>query len=136
MAQPIDKDYLTDYFNTYYEEHAVKYYEKRIAYNDANIGTLGYLVYQKTTTGELKYLGRTETPSFTITNPSSGTNTYVIKSAYSKFTSNMSDGLSVKISTNIDSNVDDMITDNDKPSTNSGVAGNNKPSSGPSNQLS
>ena len=36
--------------------------------------------------------------------------TYVIKSAYSLFTANMSDGLQIKVNTGIDSNIEDIVS--------------------------
>ena len=109
----IDTSYLKDYFNKYYDTSASKYYEKRIAYNNTYIGSLGYNIYEKTADGSLNYLGRTDSTSFTV-NATSANSTYVIKSAYSLFTKNMSDGLIIKTNSNIDSNVEDII--NPKPS--------------------
>lgn len=109
----IDTSYLKDYFNKYYDTSASKYYEKRIAYNNTYIGSLGYNVYEKTADGSLNYLGRTDGTSFTV-NATSANTTYVIKSAYSLFTKNMSDGLIIKTNSDIDSNVEDII--NPKPS--------------------
>ena len=73
----------------------------------------GYNIYEKTADGSLNYLGRTDSTSFTV-NATSANSTYVIKSAYSLFTKNMSDGLIIKTNSNIDSNVEDII--NPKPS--------------------
>ena len=109
----IDTSYLKDYFNKYYDTSASKYFEKRIAYNNTYIGSLGYNIYEKTADGSLNYLGRTDSTSFTV-NATSANSTYVIKSAYSLFTKNMSDGLIIKTNSNIDSNVEDII--NPKPS--------------------
>lgn len=106
----INTSYLSDYFNKYYENVASKYYEERISYNNSNIGTLGYNVYQENTDGTLTLLGHTNTGTFTINNPTSGINTYVIKSAYSIFKANESDGLKIKTNTNMDSNIEDIIT--------------------------
>lgn len=123
IAKPsaIDTNYLSEFFNKNYGKYANEYYEKRINYNNNYIGTLGYQIYLKNADGTLTYLGRTETNSYQVTNPTNGNNTYVIKSAYSKFSANMSDGLNIIANTQIDSNVDDIIdgketdTDTDKP---------------------
>lgn len=105
----INSNYLQDYFNTYYADAVTKYYEQRIDYNNKNIGTLGYQIYEKNEDGTLTYLGRSEGTSYTISNPTNGNVTYVIKSSYSIFKNNMSDGLEITVNTNVDSNVDDII---------------------------
>lgn len=116
---PISTTYLQEYFNSNYSSYASNYYEKRISYNNNNIGTIGYQIYEKTNTGTLKYLGRTENTNFTINNIQSGETTYIIKSAYSKFTANASDGLQIKVNSGIDSNVGDMVDppENNNPTT-------------------
>lgn len=105
----ISTTYLQEYFNKYYDTSASKYYEKRISYNSNYVGTLCYNIYEKTSDGTLKFLGKTENNSYTITNPTGGNVTYVIKSAYSIFTSNMSEGLEIKVNTAIDSNVENIV---------------------------
>lgn len=105
----INTSYLKDYFNKYYDTSANKYYEERIAYNNTYIGSLGYNIYEKNDDGTLNYLGRTDGTSYTVTNSTGGNKTYVIKSAYSLFTKNMSDDLTIKVNSNIDSNIEDII---------------------------
>lgn len=116
----ISTSYLQNYFNKYYDTSASKYYEQRIEYNNSYIGTIGYNIYEKAADGTLKLLGRTENTNYTVTNTSGGNVTYVIKSAYSIFTANMSDGLEINVNTDIDSNVEDIvIPDTDSDSNNS-----------------
>lgn len=110
----INPTYLQEHFNTYYDLSAQKYYEARLAYNSSNIGNLGYRIYQKNSDGTLTYIGMTENTSYTINNPAGGNVTYVIKSSYSIFTSNMSDGLEINTNNNIDSNIGNIIGDNDQ----------------------
>lgn len=110
----INSSYLQEYFNTYYDTSSYKYYESRIAYNNSYIGSLGYNIYEKTSDGSLTYLGRTDNTSYTVMNPSGGNTTYVIKSAYSLFQSNMSDGLSIKTNTSIGPSTGDIDKDKDK----------------------
>ncbi|MEG1288107.1 MAG: transglycosylase domain-containing protein [Bacilli bacterium] len=100
---------LKEYFNNNYGAYASKYYEDRISYNNSYIGSLGYQVYKKETNGTLTLLGRTESNNFEVTNPTSGSNTYVIKTAYSLFKANLSDGLVINTKSDIDSNVDEII---------------------------
>ncbi len=110
----INQTYLQEHFNTYYDLSAQKYYEARLSYNNSYIGTLGYRIYQKNSDGTLTYIGMTENPNFTINNPTSGNVTYVIKSSYSIFTNNMSDGLEINTNNNIDSNIGDIMGGNDQ----------------------
>ena len=108
----INNTYLQNFFNENYQEYASKYYEQRVNYNHSYVGTLGYNIYQKDAAGNLTYLGRTEGTSYTISNVPSGGSTYVIKSVYSIFTANMSNGLEISVKA-IDNNVDDMLDNND-----------------------
>ncbi len=95
----IDANYLINHFNTYYDNHATKYYEQRIAYNNQYIGTLGYQIYLDTN-GSLTSLGRIENENtFTYSPPSTGNFKFVVKSAYSIFKNNISSGASVTINT-------------------------------------
>lgn len=118
----INTTYLQEYFNKYFDTSASKYYEERITYNNNYVGSLGYNIYEKSSDGTLKYIGRTDNTNYTITNPSSGNVTYVIKSAYSLFTANMSDGLQITVNTAIDSNIEDIVS----PGQNDDNNNNNK----------
>lgn len=115
----INPTWLTEYFNKGYAINPAKYYNNRINYNNLYVGSLGYNIYQKNKDGTLTYIGRTEESNFTINNPIGGNTTYVVKSAYSMFSANMSDGLEINTNANIDSNVDDIIKPkpDDKPNT-------------------
>lgn len=110
----INTDYLQNYFNTYYDNHASKYYEQRLSYNNSYIGTLGYQIYKQETNGTLTYIGRTDSTNYILTPTDSGNVTYIIKSAYSIFTTNMSDGLEIKVNLGMDSNIDDIIDPDDE----------------------
>lgn len=120
----IDTAFLQDYFNKNYTISSSKYYENRIAYNNAYIGQLGYMIYQKNSDGSLTYLGRSETASYNVMNPTGGKVTYVVKSAYSLFTANMSDGLEIATSSN--PVVSDIVTPptGDNNNANNGGTGN------------
>ena len=89
----IDANYLSNFFNEYFEEHAVKYYEKRIEYNNSYIGTLQYQVYLDNN-GNLTLLDTTSNSNYTYNAPASGTYKFVVKSCYSIFKSNASSGVS------------------------------------------
>jgi hypothetical protein len=97
----INNNYLSDFFNEYYEEHAVKYYEKRLAYNKTNIGTLQYQVYLNNN-GSTTLLGSTAGTTYTYNAPSNGTYNFIVKSAYTIFKSNMSSGATTSATVNVD----------------------------------
>lgn len=91
------ESYLKKYFskvfsNTTYLNNHVK---ERLSYNKAHIGNIGYNVYIKNTDGSLKLLDYVSTNEYKTTATESGEYTFVIKTAYSIFKNNMSDGKSV-----------------------------------------
>lgn len=94
--EAIDKNALQTYFNENYSVAPEKYYNERIAFNNSNIGTLGYQVYLQNTDGTLINLGYTNQTSYTYVASSAQEYKFVIKSAYSIFKDNMSDGLTIK----------------------------------------
>ncbi len=94
MPQAIDTNYLQNYFNTYYSKWAEKYYNERIDYNNNNFGTIGYQIYLKDESG-LTNLGYTTNTTYTHECPT-GDCTYVVKSAYSIYKTNMSSGLTIE----------------------------------------
>ena len=109
IPDAINPTYLQDYFNKAYSAGAYRYYEARLAYNNSYVGNIGYNVYQKNSDGSLTFIGRTESTDYTISNPAGGKVSYVIKSAYSLFTANASDGLEISTNANIDSNVNEIV---------------------------
>jgi penicillin-binding protein 1A len=94
----ISDTYLKDFFSENYGQFASTYLKKRNTYNEENIGTIGYQVYLQTDNG-LQLLGFTSNPYYTYKATTNGTYTFVIKSAYSIFKSNMSNGIT--LSTNV-----------------------------------
>lgn len=131
----IDTAYLQNFFNKYYEDRASQHYEERLNYNATYMGSYGYNIYQKDASGNLVYIGRSDSTNYTVNNVTSNT-TFVIKAAYSIFTANASDGLEIKI-TDIDPNIGDMINQKPKPddNTNQEKPDDNKPgeNNGPGN---
>ncbi len=92
----IDTTYLREYFTNGYTHWAEKYYNERIAYNNTYIGEFGFEIYL-TSGVSTKYLGWTKDTTFTydlnsITTPYDGV---LIKSSYSKFKYNASDGIKI-----------------------------------------
>ena len=130
--EAIDTSNLQTYFNTYFDNHASKYYEQRLNYNNSYVGKLGYQIFKKESNGNLTFIGSTENTnySFNINPTDSGTVTYVVKSTYTLFTSNMSDGLEIKVNLGMDSNVGEIVEDNTDDTNNTTEKPNNKPNTG------
>lgn len=96
VPDAINSDYLTKYFNEGYGKWANKYLNQRINYNAGNIGNIGYQIYINTGTG-LRDLGWTSATTFTYNEYLNTNATFTVKSSYSIFKSNMSDGISKNI---------------------------------------
>lgn len=92
--EAINQSYLQSYFKENYGKVATTYFNKRISYNETNIGTLGYQVYLNTANG-LELLTYTTDTNYKYPAPGNGTYTFVIKSAYSIFKANESSGLTI-----------------------------------------
>ena len=95
IPDAVNPEYLTNYFNSGYKDWAQKYYDKRIEYNNNVIGTFGYDIYLKSGSN-LTYVGHTSETNYTIDN-TTGYDSIVVKSAYSKFKSNASNGVEVNL---------------------------------------
>ena len=110
----IDQSYIEEMFNDkywqFYEDYRQQYYDARINYNTNNMGEIGYQVYLKDENGDLISLGYTYDNTFTYLPYSYYDNyTFVVKSCYSIFKSNMSKGLTINTSTSYDTNISDML---------------------------
>ncbi len=92
----IDNTYLTEYFNNGYTIWAQKYLDKRISYNNSKIGKFGFTVYL-TSGSKSTYVGWTPDTSYSINlnNYSGYFDGVIIKSTYSIFKSNASDGIKI-----------------------------------------
>lgn len=95
IPDAVNTEYLTNYFNSGYKTWAQKYYDKRIEYNNNVIGTFGYDIYLKSGSN-LTYVGHTSDTTYTIDN-TTGYDSIVVKSAYSIFKSNASNGVEVSL---------------------------------------
>lgn len=104
----ISETYLTEYFKKGYTIWAEDYLKKRINYNNSNIGEFGFAVYLTSGTNST-YVGFTKDTSMEIDlNKYHGTfDGVIIKSIYSIFKSNASDG--IKISLNATGNEDKIF---------------------------
>ena len=92
----INTEYLTDYFKKNWKIQTDKYLKKRINYNKNKIGNFGFSIYLTSGTSS-KYVGWTGNTTYTIdTTQYPGTwDGVIIKSQYSKFKSNASDGYKI-----------------------------------------
>lgn len=100
IPSAVDPTYLQNYFKNSYESWADKYYNERLQYNTAHIGKFGFDVYLIKGSTPV-YVGWTENTSYNI-DLSQYSNTYdsvLIKSAYSIFKANASDGITKNLST-------------------------------------
>ncbi len=96
----IDTTYLTEYFKNGYSIWADDYLQKRISYNNSNIGSFGFAIYL-TSGSNSTYVGWTENTSYTI-DLSKYSGVYdgvIIKSIYSIFKSNASNGIKLVFET-------------------------------------
>lgn len=94
----INESYLESTFKELYGQFAEKHLAQRIEYNNANIGQIGYQVYLSTPSG-LQPLGYTLDTTYNYPIVAPGSYTFVVKSAYSIFKSNMSSGLTITVNT-------------------------------------
>lgn len=92
----VNDAYLTEYFNNGYKTWAEKYLNLRKEYNSANIGSFGYDVYIKNGSS-YTYLGFTTSPSYTYTGSINTETTFMVKSTYSIFKSNASNGITTTL---------------------------------------
>lgn len=93
----INESYLKEYFNNGYSVWADKYYQKRLDYNKANIGSIGYHVYVNNGNGYTD-LGFTTKTSYTYTGTVTNNTKFMVRSSYSKFKSNRSSGVEISVS--------------------------------------
>ena len=91
LPDAVNNDYLVEYFNNGYSQWAQKYYEQRLSYNNAHIGSFGYDIYLKSGSN-LTYVGFTNETNYVINN-TTGYDSIVVKSAYSIFKNNASSGV-------------------------------------------
>lgn len=114
----LTSEYLNKYFAEAYGINKDKYLNMRLDYDKNNMGNIGYNVYQKNeSTGALTFLGFTTNTSYTHTLTSSVPSiTYVVKTGYSIFKANQSNGseITVAISNSV---LIDLTLNGDTPKT-------------------
>jgi len=99
-----DETFLKKYYDPVFENENFlnNYVKSRLNYNKNNIGSLGYNIYIKTSDDKLKLLDFTTTNSYKLPINDSGKYEFVVKTAYSIFKSNMSNGKSISIEVTMD----------------------------------
>lgn len=126
------ESYLKQYFSKVFENESYlnSHVASRLSWNAANIGTIGYNVYIQESDGTLKLLDYVSTNKYETTVNVAGEYTFVVKTAYSIFKQNMSDGKSVKVTVSSsilppsDDNPDDSSDDNQDNDSNDNQDGN------------
>ena len=91
------ESYLRNLYGTVFQNGgSLNYYiSSRLNYNSSVLGEFGYDIYRKENSGSLTHLGFTKDTKFSVEATESGTYSYVVKTAYSNFKSNASDGKTV-----------------------------------------
>lgn len=92
----IDDNYLAEYYKNGYGKWADKYLEQRKTYNATTFGTFGYDIYINVGNG-YNYLASTTTPTYTYTGLVTEKTSFMVKSAYTNFKTNASNGVTVNI---------------------------------------
>lgn len=92
------KDLAKDLFETSGFQN--RFISSRNSYNNNNIGSVVYKIYGKKDDGSLELLDTTSNSSITLTVNSSSPTKYVVKTSYTIFTANMSDGVETSVSLN------------------------------------
>lgn len=121
----IDEGYLQAYFNENFSRWADKYYQRRLQYNQSNIGTVVYEVFMKGADGSLASLGTTSATTFNTSLTNATSATFVVKSTYTIFKSNASSGseITVNVTPTFTPSTPDTPTE---PDDNDGEAGDNE----------
>ena len=78
--------------------------------SDSTLGDIVYKVYSKDSSGNLTHLKDVSDTSTTLTISSSSPDTYVVKTAYTSFSTNISSGASVKVTLPEDTTVNISLT--------------------------
>ncbi len=117
----INQSYIEEMYNDpywkFFNKYKQTYYEARLAYNSNSMGVIGYQIYMvDSSTNELKNLGFTTNTEFTYpVGFGSDDYKFIVKSAYSIFKDNMSEGLTISSQSSYDTNINDYsgLTDDD-----------------------
>ena len=105
-------NYFSNYKKTYshsYELFETEYMRIYESYNNSSIGTFGYQIYLKDKNGNLTSLGWTDKTTYTYKASTSGDYTFVVKSSYSIFKTNQSNGLEIKATIKSETSEDNQL---------------------------
>ena len=118
------ESYLKKYFSSVFvnQGYLNSYVSSRLQYNKSNIGDIGYNVYIQDSSGNLKLLDFVSTNKYKTTLDQSGEYTFVVKTSYSIFKNNMSDGKSVKIKVTTSSPIIPEPNETEKEETDADVS--------------
>ena len=110
------ESYLKEYYSIVFEtdEYLNSFVSSRLSYNDSYIGNIGYNVYLKDSEGNLQLLDYVSSNKYETTLDIAGEYTFVVKTAYSIYKTNMSDGISVNVNV---SNSSVIIPEPEGPTT-------------------
>lgn len=92
----IDEESLNSFFSKFWKNTSIPL-KSRKEYNNKYIGNIVYKVYAVLSDGQLQLVNSTSDNSITFSINTSSSDTYIVKTSYSIFTSNMSDGVKVSI---------------------------------------
>ena len=92
-------DYLKEEFSKVFTntEYLGYFINTTLSYLQNNMGVIGYNVYEKDSSGNEKLLAYVTSNKYVVEPKTDGEYTYTIRTAYSIFKDNMSDGVSVKV---------------------------------------
>lgn len=98
------ESYLKESFSSLFsnQNYLNSYINSRLQYINNHIGSIGYNIYLQNEDGTLKLLDYVSSNNYETTLKKSGEYTFVVKTAYSIYKANMSDGKSVKLNISID----------------------------------
>ena len=116
----IDSNYLKTYWTDFYSDtgYLNKALTARQKYNTSYIGIVNYDVYTKDGLGNLTLIGSTANTSYTYSISSNANPiTYVVKSAYSIFKANASQGVETTVSFSADEPIITYQIQGDNPTT-------------------
>ncbi len=119
ITAPADNN--TKDFNDYFKSFARNYpnsfknfYNRYMSlYNNSNLGSLGYEVFVKEDGGSLKDLGWTDKTSYTYKPTKSGNYELVVRSSYSNYKGNQSNGVSSKASVTVEGSQEETPSNSD-----------------------
>lgn len=117
------ESYLKEYYSKVFENSGYlnSFVTNRLSYNKSHIGDIGYNVYIKSNDGKLTLLDYVSTNKYETNIDVSGEYTFVIKTAYSIFKANMSNGKTIKVKVEVETPIiptnpetdSDTTTDNE-----------------------